>query len=298
MKITGTALATLGVAFNAAFKEGLGLVADTDISDIAMTVPSSTGTEEYGWLGELPDMREWVGDRVVNQLQAAGYSIRNKDWEQTVGVKRNDIEDDNVGMYSVRFRAMGRSTASHPPKLSWGLLKNGFATKCYDGQYFFDTDHPVLDAAGAAQSVANFVDGAYAPWYLIDTAHEMKPLIFQNRKSAEFASLDKPTDEPVFRRKEFQYGVDARYNVGFGLWQLCYASKADLTPDNFGTLFGMMEGQKGDYDRPLGTMPKLLIAPPVHRKKAMQIVNAMNDAAGSSNVWQGSVELKVVPWLA
>lgn len=298
MKITGPVLQTLGVAFNTAFSNGVNLVADTDISDIAMMVPSTTGKEEYSWLGELPDMREWVGDRVVNQLQASSYSIVNKDWEQTVAVKKNDIEDDNIGQYTTRFRAMGRATASHPPKLSWGLLKAGFTTTCYDGQFFFDTDHPVLNAAGEPQSFANMVDGAFAPWYLVDTAHEISPIIFQNRQAANFVAKDDPNDENVFRRKEFLYGVDARYNVGFGLWQLCFASKADLTPDNFGTLFSMMEGQKGDFDRPLGTTPKLLVVPPVHRKKAMQIVNAMQDAAGASNVWQGSVALKVVPWLA
>lgn len=298
MKITPGTLQTLGVGFKTAFQAGVGLVADTDISDIAMTVPSSNAKEEYGWLGELPDMREWVGDRVINQFSASGYSIRNKDWEQTVGVKRNDIADDNLGLYNTKFQAMGRATAAHPPKLSWSLLKAGFSTVCYDGQFFFDTDHPVLDAAGNAQSVANMVDGAGPAWYLIDTAHVVKPVIFQNRQSADFVSKDSPTDDNVFMRKEFLYGVDARYNVGFGLWQLCFASKADLTSDNFATLYGMMEGQKGDFDRPLGTSPKLLVTPPALRKKALQIVNADRDAAGATNVWQGTVGLKVSPWLA
>lgn len=298
MKITPAALQTLGVSFNAAYQAGVGLVADTDISTIAMEVASTTSQNEYGWLGELPDMREWIGDRVVNQLEGHGYVIKNRDWEQTVAVKRNDIQDDNIGLYATRFRAMGRATASHPPKLAWGLLKSGFTTKCYDNQYFFDSDHPVLDANGDPQAAANFVDGSGPAWYLVDTAHEVMPVIFQNRQAPNFVAKDSPTDDNVFRRKEFLYGVDARYNVGFGLWQLCFASKADLTPDNFGTLFAMMEGQLGDYGRPLGTTPKLLVVPPTLRKKALQIVNADRDATGATNVWQGTVGLKVVPWLA
>lgn len=297
MKITGDTLQTLGVGFKSSYQAGVGLVADTSIDDIAMTVNSTNGKEEYGWLGELPDMREWLGDRVINQFEGHGYEIKNKDWEQTVAVKRNDILDDNLGLYSTRFRAMGRATASHPPKLAYGLFKAGFSTKCYDGQYFFDTDHPVLDAAGKQQSVSNFVDGANAPWYLIDTAHEVMPIIFQDRQKPNFISKDDPRDDNVFLRKEYVYGVDARYNVGFGLWQLCYASKAELTSDNFATLFGMMEGQKGDYDRPLGTTPKVLLVPPSLRKKGLQIVNADRDEAGATNVWQGQVTLKVSPWL-
>lgn len=297
MKITGTALQTLGTGFSAAYQQGTGLVADGSIDDIAMTVPSTTGQNEYGWLGELPDMREWIGDRVINQFEGHGYAIKNKDWEQTVAVKRNDILDDNLGLYTTKFQAMGRATASHPARLSYGLFKNGFTTNCYDGQYFFDTDHQVLDANGQAQSFANFIDGAYTPWYLIDDAHEVKPIIFQNRQAPVFVSKDKPDDDNVFYRKEYHYGVDARYNVGFGLWQLCFAAKTDLTPDNFGTLFAAMEGQTGDYGRPLGTTPKTLLVPPSLRKKGLAICNSDRDAAGATNVWQGVVKLKVSSWL-
>lgn len=298
MKITPQALVTLGTAFKTSFQSGVGLVADASIDDIAMTVPSSTASNEYGWLGEVPDMREWIGDRVINQFEGHGYTIKNRDWEQTVAVKRNDIEDDNLGLYSTKFSAMGRATASHPAKLAYGLLKAGFTTNCYDGQFFFDTDHPVLDAGGKAQSKANFIDGASAPWFLIDDAHEVKPIIFQDRKKANFVSKDAPNDDNVFYRKEYHYGVDARYNVGFGLWQLCFASKATLTPDSFGELFTLMESQKGDYDRPLGTTPKTLLVPPTYRKQALEIVNADRDENGATNVWQGQVKLKVSPWLA
>ncbi|WP_067734485.1 Mu-like prophage major head subunit gpT family protein [Novosphingobium naphthalenivorans] len=298
MKITPGVLQTLGTAFKTAYQSGVGLVADTSIDDIAMTVTSTTSQNEYGWLGEVPDMREWIGDRVINQFEGHGYTIKNKDWEQTVGVKRNDILDDNLGLYTTKFRAMGRATAAHPPKLAYGLLKDGFATECYDGQYFFDTDHAVLDANGDPQSKANFVDGAFAPWFLLDTAHEVMPIVFQDRQKPMFMSKDKPDDDNVFYRKEYHYGVDARYNVGFGLWQLCFASKAELTTANFAALFAMMEGQLGDYDRPLGTTPKVLLVPPVYREKGLQITNADKDENGASNVWKGTVQLKVSPWLA
>jgi phage major head subunit gpT-like protein len=299
MKITAAALQTLGVAFSAAYQRGVGLVADASIDDIAMTVPSTTGAQEYGWLGEVPDMREWIGDRVVNQFEGFSYTIKNKDWEQTVAVKRNDIQDDNLGLYTTKFSAMGRATAAHPAKLSYGLLKAGFTTNCYDGQYFFDTDHPGLDAQGKPKSVSNFVDGAGPAWYLLDTAHEVKPIIFQDRQKAQFVAKDAMTDDNVFYRKEYHYGVDARYNVGFGLWQLCYASKGDLTSDNFGTLFTMMEGQLGDYDRPLGTTPKVLLVPPALRAKGQEVVKAeLEKVNASTNVWKDSVTLKVSPWLA
>ncbi|HSX60262.1 MAG TPA: Mu-like prophage major head subunit gpT family protein, partial [Tahibacter sp.] len=66
-------LSTLYVAFNTAFMGGFGQAASL-YEGIATVVPSSTGTEEYGWLGQLPGMREWIGDRVVNGIQTHGYS--------------------------------------------------------------------------------------------------------------------------------------------------------------------------------------------------------------------------------
>ena len=58
MEINNANLRTLFVAFNAAFKAGLGQAASQYLQ-IATVVPSTTGSEEYGWLGQLPGLREW-----------------------------------------------------------------------------------------------------------------------------------------------------------------------------------------------------------------------------------------------
>ena len=55
---------------------------------IATPVPSTTGTEVYPWLGQSTQFREWVGERVFQNLKAHGYSIKNKTFENTVTVGR------------------------------------------------------------------------------------------------------------------------------------------------------------------------------------------------------------------
>ncbi len=81
------------------------------------------------------------------------------------------------------------------------------------------------DYAGAQRSEAEFVkDIIVSPfidtdtddWFFLCTTSEVKPLIFQNRKNPEFAALDDPKDSFVFQNKKFLYGVDARFQVGFG----------------------------------------------------------------------------------
>lgn len=126
---------------------------------IATTVPSSTREEEYKWLGRVPRMREWLGDRVIQNLAAYGYTIKNKDWEATVSVDRNDIEDDAIGVYTPLIQALGQSAALHPDEIIFELLANGFASKCYDGQPFFAPEHS--DNNQPAQS--NLTDKVLSP---------------------------------------------------------------------------------------------------------------------------------------
>jgi TP901 family phage tail tape measure protein len=157
---------------------------------VAMTVPSSTGQEEYGWLGQFPQLREWIGERHIKNLKSHGFTIKNRDFESTVAVARNDLADDRVGIYTPMFKEMGRTAKIHPDTLVFGLLKAGFATNGFDGQYFFDTDHPLYDQEGdVVGSVANLQAGSGAPWYLMDLSRAIKPLIWQDRAPNEFVPL-------------------------------------------------------------------------------------------------------------
>lgn len=53
-------------------------------------------------------------------------------------------------------------------------------------------------------------------WYLLCTTEEVKPIVFQLRKAPEFVSLDDPKTEHVFKNRTFLYGVDTRFQVGYG----------------------------------------------------------------------------------
>ena len=172
MLLNSTALKTLGTAFRANFQDGLGQH-QAQWSQIATKVPSTTGGNEYGWLGQFPSMRKWLGDRVVHRAGKHSYAVQNDDYELTVAVKRNDIEDDNIGIYKPMFEEIGRATAAHPDEDVFSLLKAGFSTECYDGQSFFDTDHPVLDADGNPTTVSNSGGGSGTGWYLLDDSRAL-----------------------------------------------------------------------------------------------------------------------------
>ncbi len=141
------AFVALKTLFNNAFA-----AAPSTWDKIAMKVPSSTGSNLYAWLSAFPKMRRWVGEKHVKNLQAYSYSIVNEDWEATVAVNRNHIEDDQLGIYQPQAQMAGFSAKQLPDEIVYELVNNGFTALCYDGQYFFDVDHPV--AGGSVSNVS------------------------------------------------------------------------------------------------------------------------------------------------
>ncbi|MGB6054035.1 MAG: Mu-like prophage major head subunit gpT family protein [Burkholderiaceae bacterium] len=289
-------LSALYTGFKTTFQNAFdGAVSDWD--KIAMEVPSTTSQEAYPWLGQTTRFREWIGDRVIQNLMSHDFTIKNKPWENTVGVPRTAIDDDTYGLYKPMIAQLGMDARQHPDELVFGLLQSGFSNICYDGQYMFDTDHPVLQADGSVASVSNFGGGSGTAWYLLDTSKIIRPLIYQKRKPYNFVSMTKEDDENVFMRNEYLYGVDARSNVGFGLWQLAYASKQPLDEDSYAAARTAMMGLKGDNGRPLGVRPTLLVVPPSLEKTSLKILTAENNAAGATNVYRDTAKLLVTPWI-
>ncbi|MFV1934921.1 Mu-like prophage major head subunit gpT family protein [Phaeobacter gallaeciensis] len=303
MMVTAAALTALQVGFKKNFQVGFSATRpEADFTKIATVIQSTSKSETYGWLGKFPKMREWIGARVIKDMKAHGYTITNKDFEGTVGVDRNDIEDDNLGIYAPLFQEMGHSAGQQPDDLTFSLLANGRAETCYDGQYFFDTDHPSHNEAGG-DTVASNVDASGLAdnpwWYLLDTTRPLKPMIYQERKKPEFvAKVDPKNSDHVFTNKEFIYGVDARSNAGFGLWQMAYASNVALDGDSLDAAIERMRLLRDTNGRPLGIKPSLLVVGPKLRSQANKTVKVMLGDGGASNANYNAVEVLDSDWAA
>lgn len=297
MLINRANLAALYQGYNTAYQNAF-TGAPSTFERIAMVTPSTTSREMYPWLGLTTRFREWIGDRVLQNLTAHNFTIENKSFENSIAVGRDQIADDQYGVFTPAAAQMGQDAKQHPDELTYGMLKAGTSEICYDGQYFFDTDHPVVSAGGSISSVSNFAAGSAPAWYLIDASRIVKPVIFQKRQDYTFVAMDQPTDEQVFMQKLFRYGVDARVNAGFGLWQLGFCSQLELTEANYEAARSAMAAFRGDNDRPLGITPNLLVVPPSLEGAARKIVNADANAAGATNVWKGSAEVLMTPYLA
>lgn len=268
--------------------------------EIADRLPSSTEANTYGWLAEIPGFREWIGPRVFHNLASRSYQVVNKDWDDGFTVSKNKIADDQYGIYSNYSRLLGDAAKGLWDQLVFDQLLAGETTTCFDGQFFFDTDHPVdldsdakgtysnlytakpltaanisflstkmlsykgesgrslqlhpdlvlappelgLDLASALAPVVSSnnaavpnpltllqgigggrpVRGLIIPqlsqdpgsYYVVCTT-KLKPVILQVRQEPNFVQRTDPQLDPVFYRKEYEFGADARGNAGYGL---------------------------------------------------------------------------------
>ena len=297
MIVSAASLDALRVGFDTSFRTGLGMTAPLK-DRIAMTIRSTAAENRYGWLNQMPGMREWIGARVIQNIAESGYAILNRHFEHTIGVDRNDIEDDNLGQYTTLFTRMGEAISAFPEQLVWNALKAGFTTNCWDGQFFFDVDHPTILEDGSASVYANTDGGAGTPWFLLCTNQSVKPMIYQERKAPNFVSKDRETDTNVFAERRFVYGADLRCNVGYGFAQMAWGSRQTLNPANYTIARAAIQNMKGDFGRPLGLVPNLLVVPPTLESAGRQLLNSEYGTGGVTNEWKGTAELLVVPWLA
>jgi phage major head subunit gpT-like protein len=151
--INNALLTSLNTGFRALFMANF--AASTPIAPrVADVRDSNSAKEAIAIVATSARMREWVGEREVRNLAAKTYEVAHKDWESTVQVDRNDIEDDKLGIYRPQISDMGRNAALLWDDMVVAAILAGTSTVCFDGQYFFDTDHPVdmFNSGSATQS--------------------------------------------------------------------------------------------------------------------------------------------------
>lgn len=288
-------LHALTTSLSAAFTKGLAGVTPQYLR-IATEVPSSSASNTYGWLSDLPEIKEWIGERQLAVLSQQGYTVTNRTWESSIRVKRETIEDDQLGQFSIIASGFGRKIGVFPDTLAFKLLSEGFSSLCFDGQYFFDTDHPM---AGGTYSniVGDIATDKGEPWFLIDESQVLKPILFQNRRPFKFVSLDDLDNPHTLLNNEFIYGVDGRCNVGFGFWQTAVGSRAPLTTANYEKAVDLLLGMVRDDGEPLGINPTTLVVGRKNRAAAKKIIDAMLVDGGDSNIYYKDVDIVNSPFI-
>lgn len=158
------------ITFSAAFFEYLETAKVDPLMAAAMELPSNTAQESHIFLGDLPDFREWVGDREMGSLQAHAITIRNRDWSNGIAIHKNQIADDKLGLVMHRINGLAGKAKKHPGKLIAECLLSGFTGSAnfagstiteagdgttYDGAFMFSATHSLEGGPNQSNLLAN-----------------------------------------------------------------------------------------------------------------------------------------------
>jgi len=133
---------------------------------VATLIKSGKSEETYSWLGGVPNLREWKDERITEALLEHDFSIKNLDWESTIAVSRNALDDEQYGQIGIRVRDLADKARRFWGQMIFTLLGQGnastgtglFAGKtinCYDGNPFFSALH----SSGSSGIQSNIATG-------------------------------------------------------------------------------------------------------------------------------------------
>lgn len=128
--------------------------------EFATEMPSGTTTELYHWIDQLPGMREWIGARQKNNVSLRDYTLTNKNFEDSIGLDKFRVKDDTHGAFAQTVWAFGQAVAKWPDEQIAAVVEAGTSDLCFDGQYYFDTDHPLSLDDASLSTYSNLLVGA------------------------------------------------------------------------------------------------------------------------------------------
>ena len=145
MELNSAAITAFKTKFDTEFNKAFELAATNYEKASYVFNSGRVETVTHRWMTGLTGMKEFVGARQINNVNSAGFSLSNKLWEDTVGIRRVDLERDQYGIYTPLVSRIGQVAKQHRDKLVFEQLSDALASGtraanvAYDSQSFFGT---------------------------------------------------------------------------------------------------------------------------------------------------------------
>lgn len=195
------------------------------IDGVSNLFGSDQASEQYPFLGQNPRMREWLGGRQAKGLRSSSLTITNKHYEATLEIALRDLRRDKTPQLAARISEFADEGDAHWGTLVSTLIQNGPSTACYDGQYFFDTDHTEGDSGTQDNDITVDISALPCAVHGVVTApsvEEMQQAIVKG--IAQILSFKDDRGRPM--------NTNARsflVTVPVGLWMVATAAVAQIT---------------------------------------------------------------------
>jgi len=111
---------------------------------LAMVFNMDAKSHDLVDLGAAPMPVESITGREVQDMIERSLTVTPTDWDITVWISQNAIDDDQTSSLERKVRGAGANFQRHINKRVFQVLNGGDGTTyglCYDGQEFFDSDH-------------------------------------------------------------------------------------------------------------------------------------------------------------
>lgn len=124
------------------FYENLQIGPAAWINELFTPVLRTEDNEElYAWLGQVPRLTKFSGKNKFDELNEFDWAVSNEKYQNGLRLPRYWIENDKTDMVNLRVGEFADAANSHWIDIFFTLLLGAEAGICYDGQFFFDTDH-------------------------------------------------------------------------------------------------------------------------------------------------------------
>ena len=129
------------------------------VDPISNLFDSNQDSETYKFLGQVPQLQQWLGGRQAKGSRTSGFSILNQEYESTLEFLKKELRRDKTGQIRVRIAEQVERAMAHWAKLLSTLIIDGESNTCYDGQFFFDTDHDEGDSGTQSNDISITLSG-------------------------------------------------------------------------------------------------------------------------------------------
>lgn len=146
------------------------------INGVSNLFSSDQASETYNFLGQSPVMREWISSRQAKGFTGQGVTIVNKHYEATIEVRKVDVRRDKTPQLRARMEEFADRAQTHWASLLSTLLLNGPSTVCYDGQFYFDTDHSEGDSGTQSNDITVDISALPAAVHGVVTAPSVEEM--------------------------------------------------------------------------------------------------------------------------
>jgi len=153
MDINRANLDALFRTISTAFQQGMEWRPPVDLGFMTRDYPSNSASNFYAFIHQMAGFREWLGDRVWNNLRSERFNVPNRDFERSYIMPANDIEDDQYGVYGPIWQDNGAAWQALLYSLVIEVLTDN--PEIFDGKAFFADDHAYGD-----NTIDNLTDGA------------------------------------------------------------------------------------------------------------------------------------------